>query len=833
MLHKILKATLGAGLVLFALVLVSLSALPAFGENGAGIPLTLEWSLDAQVAVHDSEAAQLGLKAATSGVVDALTAKLAGKGAKTETRAEGSGEKGLMYSVRASGSGDTETFRAVMYRDARPQFHLLAGVTEMEIDSPVREGRDMVLVLESNLSTGHSWHVAAGSGMIRSAPHEFERHTLGYGISERQTIRLTPSGTAGPIKLVYKRAWEDQTPTQQVRLTLSSMPATLNLSDPGAPSGPAAGVTGTVYNEVFPAVPATGLPVHFDWRDQGIVTPVKDQGNCGSCWAFGTAGIMESSLWLDGIANTDLSEQFLIDCNKDGWDCNGGWTAHKYHYNYLGKNQAVVGAVLESTKPYLDHDGTCVSNYPKFYKLGQWAFVTGSEYTVPTDEQIKSAIYTYGPITAGVCAGTGWDTYTGSGGIFSTDESSQCYIPGVESCTNHQIILVGWDDTNRYWILKNSWGAGWGIGGYMYIKYGISRVGEGTSWVSGAGRLMARLAVSVIGSGTVSSAPAGISCGARCSASFAGATTVTLTALPASDSNLTSWTGCPSVNGAMCTVNMTTDMTVTATFTLKPPTITGITPANGTVGAGVTITGNYFGSSQGSSTVTFNGVPAPVSSWSDTSITCTVPAGAVTGAVVVRTQGGSATGGTFTVNFPSISSLTPANGAVGDAVTITGNYFGSSRGSVTFNGVPAPVSSWSNTRIVCTVPAGGTGDVVVMTPSRSSTGRTSAVQFTVHLPGIANLSPFSGPAGTGVTVIGNYFGSNRGSSTVTFNGVPASVSSWSGTRITCTVPAGAVTGPVVIATQGGSSTGRTFIVRPRPSLPTLPPRMEPSALQSP
>jgi hypothetical protein len=104
---------------------------------------------------------------------------------------------------------------------------------------------------------------------------------------------------------------------------------------------------------------------------------------------------------------------------------------------------------------------------------------------MPTVDQIKSAIYTYGPVTAGVCAGSAWDDY--SGGVFSTNETSQC-----DGGTNHQIILVGWDDNsgNGYWILRNSWGAGWGINGYMYITYNTSRVGEGTSWVTTGGCLV-------------------------------------------------------------------------------------------------------------------------------------------------------------------------------------------------------------------------------------------------------------------------------------------------------------------------------------------------------
>jgi hypothetical protein len=218
-----------------------------------------------------------------------------------------------------------------------------------------------------------------------------------------------------------------------------------------------------------------GLPASLDWRTEGIVTSVKDQMTCGSCWAFGTVGVMESALLKSGGPSTDLSEQFLVSCNKDGWSCAGGLTAHKYHTNVLGKNQSVVGAVLESVKPYTDSNGTCTIAYSHPYKLNGWQFVAaGGEIAMPTVDQIKNAIYTYGPVTAGICAGNAFSSYPG--GVFSTNET-------CPYSTNHQIILVGWDDSTSSWILKNSWGSGWGESGYMRIAYNTSRVGEGTSWV--------------------------------------------------------------------------------------------------------------------------------------------------------------------------------------------------------------------------------------------------------------------------------------------------------------------------------------------------------------
>jgi C1A family cysteine protease len=566
---KVLKCLLLVGLAVCAVGTVFDAGASFAAPPGNGSPSpTLEWSLNAELVVPDSEVAELGTRRAAANNVDAIISKLDAHGAKTEKRVIGTGEKGIIYGLTASGTGDIQSFRTLIHSAAKPQFNFLGGVTEMDIESTATESSDTVLILESNLSTGYGWHVAEGSGMIQVSPHTYEKHTPGYGIPERQTIRLAPGGTSGPIKLIYKRAWENSAPTRQLKLKLSTLPAVLNLSDPAAPTVPLTVPEGAVHTAAFPTAAAT-LPSHFDWREQGIVTPVRDQESCGSCWAFGTVGIMESSLGKNGIPNQDLSEQFLIDCNDDGWDCSGGLTAHKYHYDTLGKDQNAIGAVLETVKPYTASNGTCSGNYSKADMLTGWKFITGSESTIPTNDQIKSAILAYGPVTAGVCAGDGWPPYDGSKGVFSTSETAQC-----NGSTNHQIILVGWNDAGGYWILRNSWGAGWGIeGGYMYIKYGISRVGEGTSWVTTDNPSPHALTVTKSGSGTVTSVPSGINCGSTCSYAFSQGTSVALTAISGPGSSFVGWSGACSGTGT-CTVTMNSDESVTAVFNTCTYTVT-------------------------------------------------------------------------------------------------------------------------------------------------------------------------------------------------------------------------------------------------------------------
>jgi hypothetical protein len=145
-----------------------------------------------------------------------------------------------------------------------------------------------------------------------------------------------------------------------------------------------------------------------------------------------------------------------------------------------------------------------------------------------------------------------------------------------------------------------------------------------------------------------------------------------------------------------------------------------------------------------------------------------------------------------------IESLTPTFGRIGDTVTITGKGFGAQQltGTVTFNGIVASaISSWSDTSIVATVPAimATTCDVVV----KLGDAWSNAVKFTVYGPTITSLSPDSGPVGTAVAITGTGFGAMQG--TVTFNGIMATVTSWSDTVINTTVPSGATTGDVVVA----------------------------------
>jgi C1A family cysteine protease len=222
------------------------------------------------------------------------------------------------------------------------------------------------------------------------------------------------------------------------------------------------------------------LPSSFDWRDEDGVTPIKNQGGCGSCWSFATVGLLESQVKIQTGDDVDLSEQYLVSCNEDFWGCGGGWWAHDYHAWKIPSGEQEAGAVVELDFPYEGVEASCDPAHPHAYVIDDWGYVGTYWWDMPTVEEIKQAIYEYGPVATAVAAGPAMMAYTG--GVFDNDESHV----GV----NHAVMLVGWDDAYEWngstfgvWILKNSWGTGWGEQGYMYIAYDTSLIGYAANYV--------------------------------------------------------------------------------------------------------------------------------------------------------------------------------------------------------------------------------------------------------------------------------------------------------------------------------------------------------------
>ena len=162
-------------------------------------------------------------------------------------------------------------------------------------------------------------------------------------------------------------------------------------------------------------MPATTLPDSFVWRVvAGGLPPIKSQGGCGSCWAFGTIAPLECNIKIKDSVTVDLSEQWLVSCNVDGYSCSGGWWCHEYFK--LDGNRADPcgdsGAVLEEHFPYVAYNAPCNCPYPHDYFIDDWAYV-GPKYGVATVQQIKQAIYEYGPVSVAVCVNSAFQAYSG------------------------------------------------------------------------------------------------------------------------------------------------------------------------------------------------------------------------------------------------------------------------------------------------------------------------------------------------------------------------------------------------------------------------------------
>jgi cathepsin L len=200
----------------------------------------------------------------------------------------------------------------------------------------------------------------------------------------------------------------------------------------------------------------------FNWADYNGVTGIRDQGNCGSCWAFATHGAFEGSYAILNKDLVDSSEQDTLDCSGAG-SCNGGWWAHQYLVD--------TGSATEADYAYKAKQGTCQKDIKRSYKAVAWGYVDSSN-AVPSVEALKKALCQYGPLAVAVAVTPAFQAY--KSGVFN--ESSSANI-------NHGVVLVGWDDSKKAWRMKNSWGTGWGESGYMWIAYGSNKIGYAASWV--------------------------------------------------------------------------------------------------------------------------------------------------------------------------------------------------------------------------------------------------------------------------------------------------------------------------------------------------------------
>eukprot|EP01063_Lacrimia_lanifica_P014974 TRINITY_DN215_c0_g1_i6.p1 TRINITY_DN215_c0_g1~~TRINITY_DN215_c0_g1_i6.p1 ORF type:complete len:334 (+),score=114.57 TRINITY_DN215_c0_g1_i6:55-1056(+) len=204
-----------------------------------------------------------------------------------------------------------------------------------------------------------------------------------------------------------------------------------------------------------------------DWRKDGAVTGVKDQGMCGSCWAFSTVGGIEGGNFVATGRLVSLSEQELTSCDHKDLGCFGGLQERAFDW-LVEKKQGQI--VTEAAYPYKSKLGLAPwCKDTSAMEVG--ATVTGYKAIAKGDDAAtKAALLAHGPLTISVEAGP-WQSYTG--GVFTGGCTTQCSL-------DHGVTLVGFGTSGAtsYWVVKNSWAADWGENGFIRVAFGHSGVSD-------------------------------------------------------------------------------------------------------------------------------------------------------------------------------------------------------------------------------------------------------------------------------------------------------------------------------------------------------------------
>jgi hypothetical protein len=264
----------------------------------------------------------------------------------------------------------------------------------------------------------------------------------------------------------------------------------------------AAEIVGPLPRKMALGLAATGAPTPnmpaFNWTQRGIVTAVQDQRlgavcSPGCCWAFATVGVFEAAYAKANGILVGASEQYLLGCAQsplqalstlfpfpEDWDCRGGWWA----FPMLTKAE-VPGAGLprRSDLPYsgLPTDPNCNIQIDRPYLIKSWAYV-GNNAGIPSNDDLKKALCANGPLAVAIFGDPNWIHNLGD---VIDDLPSDPANPSV----NHAVVLIGWDDRqnngNGAWMIKNSWGDGYGIqnSGFLYIGYNCQNIGYSAAYV--------------------------------------------------------------------------------------------------------------------------------------------------------------------------------------------------------------------------------------------------------------------------------------------------------------------------------------------------------------
>jgi len=203
-------------------------------------------------------------------------------------------------------------------------------------------------------------------------------------------------------------------------------------------------------------IASIAVPDTWDWRSQGAVTPIKNQGQCGSCWAFSTTGSVEACHFFGTKTLVGLSEQNLVDCSQAQGNegCNGGLMTDAMDYIIANK-----GIDTEASYPYTAQDGTCAFSASN---VG----ATETAYTnVPSGDEGQLQQFVYqGPTSVAIDAShSSFQFY--SGGVYNEPDCSSSQL-------DHGVLAIGWgtDSGSAFWLVKNSWGTDWGMSGFIEMS---------------------------------------------------------------------------------------------------------------------------------------------------------------------------------------------------------------------------------------------------------------------------------------------------------------------------------------------------------------------------
>lgn len=202
----------------------------------------------------------------------------------------------------------------------------------------------------------------------------------------------------------------------------------------------------------------TAMPKSLDWRKKGAVTPVKDQGKCGCCWAFSAVAAMEGITQIKTGKIISLSEQELVDCDNQDSGCEGGLMDTAFAF--IKSND---GLTTETNYPYEGIAGTCKSKKA----VTRAATITGYKDVPANNEKALLQAVASHPVSVAI-EGGGYSFQFYSSGIFSGD---------CDKFLDHAVTAIGYgtgSDGRKYWLIKNSWGTGWGESGYMRIQRDVA-----------------------------------------------------------------------------------------------------------------------------------------------------------------------------------------------------------------------------------------------------------------------------------------------------------------------------------------------------------------------